>query len=100
MEEFLWPRSLDSSATAFHSFYKKHQAAQPETFPPGTDPYGVSYGEWSAEWWKWLNSSPEDRNPATDTTGAFCAENQNASGPAWFLAGTFGSKEVGQNRKR
>ena len=69
-------------------------SAQPETFPLGTDPYGVSYDEWSAEWWKWLHSSPEDRNPATDTTGAFCAENQNASGPAWFLAGTFGSKEV------
>ena len=69
-------------------------SAQPETFPPGTDPYDLSYGEWSAEWWKWLHSSPEDRNPATDTTGAFCAENQNASGPVWFLAGTFGSKEV------
>ena len=55
-------------------------SAQPETFPPRTDPYGLSYGEWSAEWWKWLHSSPEDRNPATDTTGAFCAENQNASG--------------------
>ena len=46
-------------------------SAQPETFPPGTDPYGVSYNEWSAEWWKWLHSSPEDRNPATDTTGDF-----------------------------
>jgi hypothetical protein len=69
-------------------------SAQPETFPPGTDPYGVSYGEWSTEWWKWLHSIPEDRNPAADTTGAFCAENQNASGPVWFLAGTWGSKEV------
>lgn len=67
--------------------------AQPETFPPGSEPYGLSYSEWSTEWWKWLNSIPEDRNPAADTTGAFCAENQNASGPVWFLAGTWGSKE-------
>ncbi|MGA7369292.1 MAG: hypothetical protein WBX01_09190 [Nitrososphaeraceae archaeon] len=67
--------------------------AQPETYPPGSEPYGLSYGEWSAEWWKWLDSIPEDRNPAADATGAFCAENQNASGPVWFLAGTWGSKE-------
>jgi hypothetical protein len=68
--------------------------AQPETFPPGSEPYGLSYREWSAEWWKWLDGIPEDRNPAADPTGAFCAENQNASGPVWFLAGTWGSKEV------
>ena len=71
-----------------------HVSAQPETFPPGSDPYGMSYDEWSAAWWKWLYSIPKDRNPAADTSGAFCAENQNASGPVWFLAGTFGSKEV------
>jgi hypothetical protein len=67
--------------------------AQSETFPSDSEPYGLTYGEWSAEWWKWLDSIPEDRNPAADTTGAFCAENQNASGPVWYLAGTWGSKE-------
>jgi hypothetical protein len=69
-------------------------SAQLGTFPPGSSPYGLSYNDWSAEWWKWLYSIPDDRNPAADTTGAFCAENQNASGPVWFLAGTYGSKEV------
>jgi hypothetical protein len=67
--------------------------AQSETFPPGSEPYGLSYGEWSSEWWRWLDGIPEDRNPAADTTGAFCAENQNTSSPVWFLAGTWGSKE-------
>jgi hypothetical protein len=67
--------------------------AQAQTFPPGSESYGLSYGEWSAEWWRWLDGIPEDRNPAADTTGAFCTEKQNASSPVWFLAGTWGSKE-------
>jgi hypothetical protein len=67
--------------------------AQPEVFSPGSKPHGKSYGEWSEEWWKWLQGIPKDRNPAADTTGAFCDVNQNATGPVWFLAGTFGSKE-------
>lgn len=67
--------------------------AQLEVFPPGSNPHGLSYGEWSAEWWKWLDGIPEDRNPAADKTGAFCSENQNTTGPVWFLAGTWGSKE-------
>jgi hypothetical protein len=31
------------------------------------------FKSFSAEWWKWLDSIPEDRNPAADATGAFCA---------------------------
>lgn len=48
---------------------------------------GVTYSEWTARWWQWLVSVPLERNPAADTTGEFCAENQN--GPVWFLPGTF-----------
>lgn len=40
------------------------------------------------EWWDWAVSSPVDRNPVTDTTGAHCAEAQ--PGDKWFLAATFG----------
>lgn len=68
--------------------------AQVNTYPPDSKPFGKSYGEWSAEWWKWLNGIPADRNPGVDTTGAFCSENQNMSSPVWYLAGTWGSKEV------
>jgi hypothetical protein len=67
--------------------------AQADVFPPGSNPHELSYGEWSAEWWKWLDGIPKDRNPAADKTGAFCSENQNTTGPVWFLAGTWGSKE-------
>lgn len=38
-------------------------------------------------WWTWAGSSPEDRNPVTDTTGSFCGENQPED--LWFFAGTF-----------
>lgn len=48
--------------------------APPETFPLGSAPYDLTYGEWSTEWWKWLDRIPEDRSPAADTTGTFCAE--------------------------
>lgn len=57
-------------------------------FPPDAQPYGLTYGEWTAKWWQWIYSMPEEDNPAVDDTGENCANNQ--SGPVWFLAGTFG----------
>jgi hypothetical protein len=57
-------------------------------FPPDSDPYGVSYAEWTSRWWQWALSIPVESNPVNDMTGANCAINQN--GPVWFLAGTLG----------
>jgi hypothetical protein len=57
-------------------------------FPPDAQPYGLTYGEWTARWWQWAFSMPEADNPSVDDTGQNCANNQ--SGPVWFLAGTFG----------
>jgi hypothetical protein len=57
-------------------------------FSPDSDPYGTSYPEWTAKWWKWVLSIPVENNPANDNTGKNCAINQ--SGPVWFLAGTVG----------
>jgi len=55
---------------------------------PQTKPYGQTYGEWAAQWWKWALSFPADENPMLDPTGAF--GDQGQSGPVWFLAGTWG----------
>src|SRR4029078_3606185 len=55
-------------------------------FPLDSIPYNMTWGDWSAEWWRWLMSIPMEKNPANDTTGINCAENQ--SGPVWFLAGS------------
>ena len=54
----------------------------------GTNPnrFGMTIGEWGAEWWKWIGSIPVAENPLIDPTGANCAEGQR--GRVWFLAGT------------
>jgi hypothetical protein len=53
-------------------------------------PYGLSYGNWTAKWWTWLMSIPTNVNPASDSSGANCAQNQ--AGPVWFLAGSTTAK--------
>lgn len=63
-------------------------SSTPTPFPADTIQYNLTYGEWTARWWQWAVSIPEDRNPAADQTGENCHEGQ--SGPVWFLAGTFG----------
>jgi hypothetical protein len=63
---------------------------KPEVFSPDSSPYGRTYGEWTAEWWKWLISMPTEENPLNDPTGERCAEQQ--SGPVWFLVGSGGGK--------
>jgi hypothetical protein len=57
-------------------------------FSPESDPYGLSYAEWTAKWWQWVLSLPVEINPVKDTTGKNSAIKQN--GPVWFLAGTIG----------
>lgn len=57
-------------------------------FRPDSKPYGKSFNEWAEEWTRWVLSIPRKYNPAADSTGKNCAQNQN--GEVWFLAGTFG----------
>jgi hypothetical protein len=52
---------------------------------------GKTYGEWSAMWWKWLLSIPQDKSPVTDFTGKNCHINQNSS-LVWYLVGSGGAK--------
>ena len=58
-------------------------------FSISSKPYGKTYGEWSFEWWQWFSSIPAGSNPGEDTTGKYCALNQNNSN-MWFLTLTFG----------
>jgi hypothetical protein len=57
-------------------------------FSSDSDPYGVSYTEWTAKWWRWVLSIPVEDNPANENTGKNFAINQND--PVLFLAGTLG----------
>jgi len=62
-------------------------AGNPRILPPGSMPYGMSYGEWSVKWWQWAYGLPVTGHPLFDETGANCAAGQ--SGPVWFLGGVF-----------
>ena len=57
----------------------------PAIFPVGSNPYGLSYGEWSARWWQWAFSFTVDAHPLLETAG--CDAGQ--TGPVWFLGGSF-----------
>jgi hypothetical protein len=60
----------------------------PGLYSIDTNPYSISYGQWTAKWWQWLLSTPLPNSPLTDTTGKDCGQNQN--GAVWFLVGTEG----------
>ena len=55
-------------------------------FPLDSEPYNLSYIEWTGKWWQWALCIPKSNNPLLDSTGEHCAEGQ--TGPVWFLAGT------------
>lgn len=51
---------------------------------PDSEYEGKSYGEWSAEWWKWVLSMPKDSHPLFDNAPA----GKNQPDNLWFLGGT------------
>jgi hypothetical protein len=76
--QFAWAQGPTSNASS----------SNPAIFPPDSQPYGLTYGEWTAKWWQWVHSIPTENNPMLDQTGEDCAQAQNQTGPVWFLAGT------------
>jgi hypothetical protein len=85
---FVFPIITSLSGIMFIQAQEDTRNAGLKIFPPDSKPYGLTYGEWSAKWWQWAYSMPEEGNPMVDDTGEDCANNQ--SGPVWFLAGTGG----------
>jgi hypothetical protein len=61
----------------------------PGIAPPQSKTHGMSYGEWSAAYWKWALGIPAAQNPILDETGEFAEIDQE--GQVWFLAGNFGN---------
>jgi hypothetical protein len=60
----------------------------PSVYSKNDKPYGLTYGEWTANFWKWVLSIPQQNNPNNDPTGQKCAISQNDK--VWYLAPTFG----------
>jgi hypothetical protein len=65
-------------------FAAEAQARNPGIVPPDHSFHGMTYSEWSAEYWKWAMGSTLETDPIADTTGEFGALRQ--AGPVWFLA--------------
>jgi hypothetical protein len=89
--------TLSSSSSSSSSSYSEAQLSNSSTltsnsslelFQPDSQPFGLSYTDWTAKWWQWAYSIPRDVNPAYDDTGKYCAQGQ--TGPVWFLTGTYG----------
>ena len=55
----------------------------PEVLPPGSNPFGNPYSQWSARFWQWSLELPLAQNPPFG--GAPCTSGQ--SGHVWFLYG-------------
>lgn len=60
-------------------------SATPGVFPAGSNPYGRSYGQWNADFWKWAISMPTTQNPLFDTADV----GEGNSGHVWFIGGAF-----------
>ena len=61
-------------------------------------PYGLSYGMWTVEWWRWAMSIPRLQNPLLDPSGMYAGINQPDR--VWFLAGKFGSEDFDFPRRK
>jgi hypothetical protein len=60
--------------------------------PPNSEPYGKTYGEWSAAWWTWAMELPVTGpipHPFVDDPAFDVTEGQH--GNVWFLAAPFGT---------
>jgi hypothetical protein len=54
-------------------------------------PYGLTYGQWTVEWWRWFLSTPAFMNPVLDWSGKLASVNQPREN-VWFLAGKVGNE--------
>ncbi|RPI82948.1 MAG: hypothetical protein EHM34_06100 [Nitrosopumilales archaeon] len=61
-------------------------------FPPGGNPYGLSYSEHIQNFWKWILAIPAKDNPFNDKTGEKCATGQSNTSSIFYLSPNGGGK--------
>ncbi len=69
-------------------------AANSININPDSNPYGLPYEQHVKDFWKWIISIPQDKNPWADDTGANCAIGQleTNSSTIFYLSGNGGGK--------
>jgi hypothetical protein len=69
-------------------------------FPPGSDPYGLTYDEHVKNFWKWVISLPKDKSPWQDSTGKNCANGQvGTNSSLFYLSGNGGGQTLDRTCK-
>ena len=63
-----------------------------QTYEPGSVVFGLTYWQWTVQWWRGFLSKTKSINPVHDEPGSLCSEHQ-PSVPVWFLGGKVGSTE-------
>ena len=76
---------LSTALSGFWGAFPASASARVDIVQPNHQYAGKTYGEWSAEWWKWAAAVPAP-SPVNDPK-ANCAVHQR--GPVWFLATPF-----------
>jgi hypothetical protein len=70
----------------------KRIADRIDVFEASSRPYGLTYGQWTVEWWRWFLRTPKSINPVLDDSGKFAFVNQPKEN-VWFLGGKVGNEE-------
>ncbi len=73
--------SLQSGSNVLYQLSKAESLSEIQNSPIYStydNPYGISYGKWTAKWWEWAYSIPLKINPAYDNTGKLCLINQTS----------------------
>ena len=86
-----------SSSDLRHKGDDAQSGPNPMLYPKTAQPYGQPMYRWAELMWSYIYSIAPDQNPFFDTTGQFCAVNQD--GPVWFLPAVPGSS-LGNNVSR
>jgi len=61
------------------------KGAKLEIYETNSRPYGLTFGDWTAKWWKWILSIPQNCNPINAGSPEYCF--QRSEFPVCFLAG-------------
>ena len=78
--------TIKKSGEALRTQLNLHQGRVP-LYTVDSKPYGLSMGDWTAKWWQWVASNPQDKNPANDNSSAGIY--QQPDYPLYFLTGGY-----------
>jgi hypothetical protein len=61
-------------------------AASFPVYPVDAEPFGLTYGDWVAEWWQWAIRLPRSGHPLDQSGDVDCGVGREGE-PVWFLGG-------------